>query len=132
MKRLFVIVILLFFHGGVFAQFTPKDVKIYLDNIANSDSTSSVDLTKEELVHAKGITANFAWVNIRSLKFYISNACILSGLDSYRNSGGVFNPETKKMLEQTIHSGSTVTIEANCYTKQNVLLGYPYITIHIR
>jgi hypothetical protein len=94
---------------------TLKDFKLCLDDIGCSDST--LRLSKQALLHANRITANFSWLNIKSLTIYIGEGNYTSEINAVYNKGNIINEDTKKVF-QRLSAGIPVTIEVEGYNKK--------------
>ncbi|HTB52712.1 MAG TPA: hypothetical protein VK718_08050 [Ferruginibacter sp.] len=114
-KNVLIGVALLCFSVSVKAQVTTKDFKLYIDSLGCSDTT--VRITKDALLHAKKVTANFPWLTIRSIYIYTGEGNYTSEIVSIVNQGNILSDSTKKWLER-LEPGNTLSININGYNKQ--------------
>ncbi|HMG82218.1 MAG TPA: hypothetical protein VK559_04215 [Ferruginibacter sp.] len=114
-----------------FAQLTKKDFKLYLDNIASSDSTSHI--TKQQLLNAKELTANFPWLTIKSFSIAMSTGgnTICNMAQEHIYDGNVLTNDTKKFLA-SVDSGWIVIIDIRGYNRQGIEIDWPAIPIIIK
>lgn len=106
---------------------TPKDFKLYLDDIACSDS--NIRISKRALLNANKITANFSWLNIKALIIYIGEGNYTSEITTIDNKGSIINEDTKKLF-QRLSAGSLVTIEVEGYNKKGQRV--PWVGLSMR
>jgi hypothetical protein len=131
MKKICYTALLLFLFSQSFGQLTKKDFKLYLDNIATSDSANH--LTKEQLLSAKELSTNFPWLTIKSFVITISasphNICNMARC--YFGKGNNIKTDAKTFLS-SVDSGWIVVIDIRGYNRQGVEIDWPAIGIDIK
>jgi hypothetical protein len=124
--KMIIAIALLFLCTQSFAQLTKKDFKLYLDNVASSDSTAF--LTREEFLHTKKLTTNYSWLTIRSFRVYVGSGDIPQIIEA---KGNMITDSIKNELSAAYlyHAGDTLIIEVDGYNKQGIEIDWP--TLHI-
>ena len=128
MKQVFIILLsCLCLHGH--AQLTIKDFKLYLDNIACSDTTAK--LTRQQMLQANKVAANFSWLTIRSLTIYAGEGNYASETMIRTCNGNIICEESKKIFERIL-PGTPVMIVVEGYNKQGKKVNWAGLSIIIK
>lgn len=128
MKQVFIILLSCMYLNS-HAQLSIKDFKLYLDNIACSDTTAK--LTRQQLLQANKVTANFPWFTIRSLTVYAGEGNFASEIMPSTCTGNMLCEETKKIIERAM-PGTPVIIIAEGYNKQGQKVNWARLSIIIK
>jgi len=106
---------------------TPKDFKLCLDDLG----CSNLMISKQALLNANKITANFSWLNIKSLTIYIGWGNYTNEIVAITNKGNIINEDTKKLFKR-LQPGTPVTIEVVGYNKKGQRVPWAALSIMIK
>ena len=108
---------------------TQADFKLCLDNFGCSDST--LRLTKENLLSAKKITANFPWLDIRKLIIYMGEGNYTSEMMITIDEGNLISDKTKNVYFKRLMPGTPVSIEVEGYNRKGQRIPWSSLSILI-
>jgi hypothetical protein len=108
---------------------TPNDLRLCLDQLGCSDSI--LRISKEALLNAKMVTANFSWLTIKKLIIYMGEGNYTSEIIMTSDEGNVISDETKKTYFQRLKVGTPITIEVEAYNKKGNRIFWTALSIII-
>lgn len=95
---------------------TPADFKLCLDDLG----CKNVRITKDQLLKAKGVYANFSWFKIESITIYIGQGNYSDEITTIADSSNLFSKRTKEFFRKWIRPPKIITIVAHGTNPQGI------------
>jgi len=125
MKTFYLFFLFLIFFQSSNCQITSKEFRLCIDNIGCSDSV--LRISKQQLLKASKVNANFSWLTIRALTIYIGGGDVTV----LNVKGDTIDEKSKKIFER-LGPGNTVIIEVEGYNTSSQRIPWASLALIIR
>lgn len=108
-------------------QIIPHDFRLCLDNLG----CDNIRITKDQLINAKEVKANFDWFQIKSITIYVGQGNYTDEIISLTDSSNHFSKETIAFFKKWIKPSKVITIVPNGTNSSDKIVEWRnlYITI---